>query len=330
MTSDTGAVLASYDRLKTGAMMRGAAEALRVLGHRSPAEVRQASEYATGLLCRNAERADWGSSGLPLPARIPEAAGQAVPVSHDGVVHLAEAAMELHCAGLRPASRPARWARLATFFNAAPAQSSSASSASFASASSAFSARAAARHVSVPARARLRANVDCARVDADEVTPQVIASLATALEQYQAAYGTGAYITGMARRSLATAYRRRQAGTDLMNAIALAADDTRAQEARYGLDHPVTLVARSLLALYLLAQAESTPTAQERRDLATRALGEITAVRAARNRQRGVASPDAAASHRREARALLLLGEAAKARASLDFARQLESGPIDH
>jgi DNA-directed RNA polymerase specialized sigma24 family protein len=174
-------------------------------------------------------------------------------------------------------------------------------------------------------RARLRARVDSARVDADDVTPEVISSLVGALERNQAAHGSNAYVTGLARRSLATAYRRRRAGTDLTDATALAADDTRAHGARYGPEHPVTLDARSLLAVSLLAQAESAPAERERRDLATKALSEITTVRAAQDRRRGVASPDSVASHRREARALLLLGEVSKARASMDFARRLES-----
>jgi DNA-directed RNA polymerase specialized sigma24 family protein len=287
------------EQVRTAAMMRGAAEALAVLSHRAPAEVRQASEYATGLLCRNAGQSDWAAAGLPVPVRVPETAGHAIPVSHDAAVHLAEAAMDLHCAGLHPAQRPARWARLEEFLSG---------------------------QVRPAVRARLRARADAAQVDADDVTSEVVSSLVAALEQHQAADGPDAYLTGMARRSLATAYRRRRTGTDLTNAATLAADDTRAREARYGPEHPVTLDARSLLALYLLAQAESAPAEQERRDLATRALGEITTVRAAQDRRRGVASPDSVASHRREARALLLLGEVAKARASMDFARRLESG----
>jgi hypothetical protein len=174
-------------------------------------------------------------------------------------------------------------------------------------------------------RARLRARADSARVDADDVTPEVISSLVGALERNQAAYGPDAHLTGVARRSLAAANRRRRAGTDLTSATALAAEDTQAHAARYGPEHPVTLDARSLLAQCLLAQAESAPAERERRDLATRALGEITTVRAAQDRRRGVASADSIVSHRREARALLLLGEAGKARASMDFARRLES-----
>lgn len=287
-----------HEQARTAAMMRGAAEALAVLRHRPPAEVRQASEYATGLLCRNAGQSDWAAAGLPMPVRVPETAENAIPAAQEPAVHLAEAAMDLHCAGLRPAQRPARWAKLEEFL---------------------------AGQVPATARARLRARVDGAHVDADDVTAEVVSSLVAALERNQAAYGPNAHLTGTARRSLATAYRRRRTGTDLTTATALAADDTRAQSARYGPEHPVTLDARSLLALYLLAQAESAPAERERRDLATQALGEITTVRAAQDKQRGVASPDSVASHRREARALLLLGEVGKARASMDFARRLES-----
>jgi DNA-directed RNA polymerase specialized sigma24 family protein len=287
-----------HGQVRTAAMMRGAAEALAVLRRRPAGEVRQASEYATGLLCRNAGQSDWAAAGLPVPVRVPETAENAIPAAHDSAVHLAEAAMDLHCAGLRPAQRPARWARLEEFVDG---------------------------QVPATVRARLRARVDSARADADDVTPELISSLVAALERTQAAYGPNAYLTGMARRSLATAYRRRRAGTDLANATALADDDTRAHAARYGPEHPVTLDARSLLAGYLLAQAESAPAERERRDLATRALGEITTVRATQDRRRGVASPDSVASHRREARALLLLGEVGKARASMDFARRLES-----
>jgi len=287
-----------HEQVRTAAMMRGAAEALAVLRHRPPAEVRQASEYATGLLCRNAGQSDWAAAGLPMPVRVPETAENAIPAAQEPAVHLAEAALDLHCAGLRPAQRPARWAKLEEFL---------------------------AGQVPATVRARLRARVDAAHVDADDVTPEVISSMVAALERNQAAYGPNAYLTCTARRSLATAYRRRRTGTDLASATALAADDTRAQAARHGPEHPVTLDARSLLALYLLAQAESAPAERERRDLATRALSEITTVRAAQDKQRGVASPDSVASHRREARALLLLGEVGKARASMDFARRLES-----
>jgi hypothetical protein len=288
-----------HEQVRTAAMMRGAAEALSVLRHRPPAEVRQASEYATGLLCRNAGHCDWAAAGLPMPVRVPVTAGSAIHAVHDSAVHLAEAAMELHCTGLRPAQRPARWARLEEFFTS---------------------------QVPATVRARLRTRVDSALVDADEVTPEVVSRLAAALERHRAAYGPDAYLTGVARRSLATAYRRRRTGTDLASATALASDDTRVQVARHGAEHPVALDARSRLALYLLAEAESAPAERERRDLATRALGEITTVRAAQDRQRGVASPDSVASHRREARALLLLGEVGKARASMDYARRLESG----
>jgi hypothetical protein len=287
-----------HEQVRTAAMMRGAAEALAVLRRRPPGEVRQASEYATGLLSRNAGYSDWGAAGLPVPVRAPDPAENAIPAAHESAVRLAEAAMDLHCAGLRPAQRAARWARLEEFL---------------------------AGQVPATVSARLRAHADCARVDADEVTSEVISSLVAALEQNQAAHGANAYLTGMARRALATAYRRRRTGSDLANATALAIDDTRAQAARFGLEHPVTLDARSRLAQYLLAQAESAPAERERRDLAIRALSEITTVRAAQDRQRGVTSPDSVASHRREARALLLLGEVGKARASMDFARRLES-----
>jgi hypothetical protein len=234
-----------------------------------------------------------------MPVRIPEPASHAIHASHDAAVHLAEAAMDLHCAGLRPAQRPACWARLEGLLAA-----------------------------QVPARAsaRLRARVDVARVEADDIAPEVVSSLVRALERHQAASGQNAYATSAARRSLATAYRRRRTAADLTKATALALDDLRARTARYGPEHPVALDARSLLATYLLAQAESAGDEASRRELATRALSHITAVRAAQDRQRGIASPGSVASHRREARALLLLGETGKARASMDFARQLEAG----
>ena len=290
--------LRRQEQVRTAAMMRGAAEALRVLRRRPLAEVRQASEYATGLLCRNAGHCDWAAAGLPMPVRVPEPASCAVPASHEAASHLAEAAMDLHCAGLRPAQRPACWVKLEGLLaSQAPAR----------------------------AGARLRARVDSARADADDIAPEVVSSLVRALERHQAASGPNAYATSVARRSLATAYRRRRTGSDLTKATALVLDEVRAMTARHGPEHPVTLDTRSLLATYLLAQAESATTEASRRELATRALSHITAVRAAQDRQRGIASPGSVASHRREARALLLLGETGKARASMDFARQLEA-----
>jgi hypothetical protein len=298
-----GDFLRRQEQARTAALMRGAAEALAVLRRRPPAQVRQASEYATGLLCRNAAQSDWAAAGLPMPVRVPEPAYGAVPASHDAASHLAEAAMDLHCAGLRPAQRPACWAKLERLLaSQAPAG----------------------------AGARLRARVDAARADADDITPDVVSSLVRTLERHQAAFGPDAYATSAARRSLATAYRRRRTGPDLTRAAALVQDEVRAMAVRHGPEHPVTLDTRSLLASYLLAQAESATTEAARRELATRALNQITAVRAAQDRQRGVASSGSVASHRREARALLLLGETGKARASMEFARQLEAGrPAD-
>ena len=288
-----------HEQVRTAAMMRGAAEALAVLRHRPAGEVRQASEYATGLLCRNAGACRLGRRG-PAHAR---------PGPGD-----------------RPRTRfPPRTIRPCTWPR--PRWTCTAPGCAR------RSGRPAGRswRNSWPARSRRQCARGCGPASTPrESTPTTSprrssSSLVAALERSQAAYGPNAYLTGQARRSLATAYRRRRTGTDLTNATALAADDTRAQAARYGPEHPVTLDARSLLAVYLLAQAESAPAERERRDLATRALSEITTVRAAQDRQRGVASPDSVASHRREARALLLLGEVGKARASMDFARRLES-----
>jgi tetratricopeptide (TPR) repeat protein len=215
------------------------------------------------------------------------------------VLLLARCALRLHCAELPAADRPAHWGRLADFF---------------------------ARHL--PAAAdeliRLRQTVINARLDADDASPEVISALSEAIDYCRGVHGEDAYLTGIARANLSTAYRQRGTGTDLAESTALAEREKASRTARYGPDHPVTLVARSLLALSLLVQAEAAGDPDERHLLASRALAENTEVRVARDRIYGVPSAPAAVTRRYEARALLLLGDPDKARACLEYTAALE------
>jgi hypothetical protein len=103
-------------RAETAARLRGAAEALDLLGTRPLATRERASRYGAGLLLRHAAPADWGRSGLPLPPRPPGCAAVSVPLSDGSVLRLAMASMRLYCAGLPDDDQPWRWAQLAQFF----------------------------------------------------------------------------------------------------------------------------------------------------------------------------------------------------------------------
>jgi hypothetical protein len=105
------------EQAAVAARLRGAAEALSVLGDRSPAERHRASRFAMGLLSAHVRPADWTSAGLPPPPELPpRATGRLLPVGHEAVLRLAGAAMRLYCAELRAADRPGHWARLEKFF----------------------------------------------------------------------------------------------------------------------------------------------------------------------------------------------------------------------
>jgi tetratricopeptide (TPR) repeat protein len=303
----------ALERTAAAARLRGATEALSVLQGRSPADQRRAARFATALLGDRAAPASWADAGLPLSAEaapaVPAApapagpaaspVGPGVPLDHPAVLLLARCAMRLHCAEVRAADRPAYWAKLAAFF---------------------------ARHLPADSEEliRLRQAVVNVRLDADDTSPEVIAALSAAIDYCRRTYGEDAYLTGLAQASLSTAYRQRGTGTDLADATALAGQLQAARTARYGPAHPVTLVARSLLALSLLTQAEATADPGLRRLLAQRALTENTQVLAARDRVYGVLSAPAAVTRRYQARARLLLGEPDKARACLEYTVVLE------
>jgi hypothetical protein len=102
-------------------------------------------------------------------------------------------------------------------------------------------------------------------------------------------------------------------------------EEVKIRTARYGPDHPVTLVARSMLTLSLLLQGEASDDEIERRALGQRALAEITKVRVARDRLFGVTSPNATNSRRYEARALMLLGQLERGRSCLESTLTFEN-----
>ncbi|HET9080763.1 MAG TPA: hypothetical protein VFO01_09640 [Trebonia sp.] len=120
MTPD--AVPAADEQARAAARLRGATEALHVLGHRSPVDQQRACLFAVNLLRMEAASADWPAAGLPGPApadpaaRAGQPAGPGLPVDHRAVVLLARVAMDLHVAGLRASERPGLWQRLAEFF----------------------------------------------------------------------------------------------------------------------------------------------------------------------------------------------------------------------
>ena len=299
MTS--AAAIAADELVSAAARLRGATEALNVLGCRSTADQQRASVFAVGMLS-SAVPADWSVAGLPqpLPASHPgQAAGVGFPVGHRAVLLLARAAMVLHTAGLRVCERPAHWERLARIFAA---------------------------HLpgSDPDLFRLRERALIARVTAGDTSTAVFAGLAGAVDFHRAVHGEDAYLTSIATTNLALAFRQRREEGDLATSAALAEEAVRARAASYGAEHPLTLVARSLLAVSLLLQAEAS-TEPARRRLASRVLGEITQVRAARMRLYGSTAPNTTVSRRYEALALLLLGEPERARQTLELTLAFET-----
>jgi hypothetical protein len=110
---------AAGEQARAAARLRGATQALQVLGRRSPQEQQRASLFAVNLLRTEAAVTDWTEAGLPgLPpaAAADQPARLRLPVDHRAVVLLARAAMDLHAAGLRISERPGLWERLAAFF----------------------------------------------------------------------------------------------------------------------------------------------------------------------------------------------------------------------
>jgi hypothetical protein len=215
------------------------------------------------------------------------------------VLLLARTAMVLHTAGLRICERPWHWDRLARFFDARlPA--------------------------SDPYLFRLRERALMARVSAGDTSPGVVAALMSAVEFHRAVHGEDAYLTSIATTNLALAFRQRGGDGDLAASTALAEKAARVRSAGYGPEHPLTLVARSLVSVCLLLQAERSQE-EERHRLAGRVLAEVTAIRAARMRLYGSTAPDTTRSRRHEALALLLLGEPERAAQTLELTLALET-----
>jgi tetratricopeptide (TPR) repeat protein len=308
------AAFAADERARAAAArLRGATEALNVLGRRSPADQQRASLFAVGLLNTAIPDADLTQTGLPRPlpavqsgqsvqsvqsVQSGQAGGSRLTASHPAVLLLARAAMVLHTAGLRICERPWHWDRLARFFDARlPAAD--------------------------PHLFRLHEQALMSRVNAGDTSPGVVAALLSAVEFHHAAHGEDAYLTSIATTNLALAFRQRRGDGDLATSTALAEKAARGRAARYGPEHPLTLVARSLVTLCLLLQAEGSQEA-ERHRLARRVLAEVAAIRAALMRLYGSTAPDVTRSRRHEAIALLLLGEPERAGQTLELTLALE------
>jgi hypothetical protein len=277
------------------AWLRGVTEALSVLTDRTPAERQRAAVFAVTVLAGRVPQADWRTAGLPpVAASQPQDRGQ-IPIGHEAVLRLAQAAMQLYAQNLPHAQRPQSWARLAAFLS---------------------------KHVPAadPRLGRLHEMALNAQVLAGDVSDEVIKDLTRALERHGAEDGQDAYMTGIARTNLAVAFRVRAAGIDLAEATTLAAEEAVRRTARYGATHPVTLVARSEYVRSLLAQADAAADRQLRHSLAGQALEEASQVRMARDRLYGFGAPNAIRSRRHEGHALLLLDELDKARGHLQCA----------
>lgn len=299
---------ATHEQATAAARLRGATEALSVLGRRSPADQQRASLFAVGLLTDTVAGADLAETGLPRPhpaappgeaGRQPPRAGARLPADHRAVLLLARAAMVLHTAGLRICERPWHWDRLARFFDARlPA--------------------------SDPYLFQLHERALMSRVNAGDTSPEVVAALRGAVGFHRAAHGEDAYLTSIATTNLALAFRQRRVDGDVAAATALAERAARDSTASYGSEHPLTLAARSVAARCLLLKAEGSDEA-ERHRLAGRVLAEVTAIRAARMRLYGSTAPATTRSRRHEAIALLLLGEQRRAKQALELTLALEA-----
>jgi tetratricopeptide (TPR) repeat protein len=267
--------------------VRGATEALSVLHSRPRGQQPPIRDHALALLAAHVNAGAWNAAGLP-------ALGQqatVVPASDEAVIRLARLVISMHCKDMPVAERPAIWSRLESFF---------------------------ARRLpsSAPQLVRLREVACRQRLDAGR-TPPDIDLLKEILEFHRQVHGEDSYLAGLTRGNLSAAYR---AAGDFARAAALLHDEARARASRYGDDHPVTLVTRSMLAQVLLLEAEAAGEAADRLTLAQRALNLISDVRAARDRIYGPTAPNATRSRRYEAHALLLLGELDRARACLEHA----------
>ena len=305
MTVAGDAVPAADEQVRAAARLRGATQALNVLGRRSPVDQQRASMFALNLLRTAAVPADWTEAGFPEPpaaAPAPDADqphGPRLPAGHRAVVLLAQAAMDLYAAGRRVSERPLLWERMARFFAGLLPEED-------------------------PELAGLRERVLTARTNAGDISPGLFAELVDALEYHRAVHGQDAYLTSIAQVNLAVAFRLRRGDNDLAASTALAGEAARIRAAAYGPEHPVTLVARSMVNHSMLLQAESSPD-DERPRIASQVLPEATAVRAARDRLYGITAPNATSSRRYEARALLLLGEPGQARQALELALACET-----
>jgi tetratricopeptide (TPR) repeat protein len=271
--------------------VRGATEALSVLQSRPRARRPPIGGYTRELLAGHLDTGAWNSAGLPTLPPQPDP----MSISTETVIRLARLTVSEHCTNLRLAERPAVWSRLEAFF----AQRTSACTPEFL------------RLREVACRQRQEAGCD----------PPDIGSLTEILEFHRKIHGDDSYLAGLTRGNLSDAYR-------ISGAFELAARliDTEAEVRanRYGPDHPVTLVTRSMLARILLLQAEAADDAADRLTLARRALSLINDVRTARDRLFGITAPNATISRRYEGHALLLLGELERARACLEHTLAFE------
>jgi tetratricopeptide (TPR) repeat protein len=270
--------------------VRGVTEALDVLEARPRATRPPLEGFTRALLARHVDGGAWNAAGLPpLPRPTGQPVGDPVPLHAMAVVRLAQLTVSMHCTGLSLADRPAVWARLESFFARRLPESD-------------------------PVLIRLRIVVCHQRLEAGCQPPNV-AGLRRLLDLQRQVHGVNAYLTGLTRAHLATAYR--QAG-DYTRAASLLEQETRVRTDLYGPEHPVTLVTRSMLTRVLLTQADITKDAQARSELARHALAVITGVRITRDQLFGATSANATRSRRYEAHALLLLGDLDRARAGLE------------
>jgi tetratricopeptide (TPR) repeat protein len=272
--------------------LRGETEALSVLRNRPRRERPDLRPPVMTLLAHYVDHEKWESAGLPafppgLSTRTPSRSA-----SQEAVIRLARLAVHMHCAELKLADHATVWTNLEAYFaQVLPA--------------------------SDPALVRLREIACNEQVNTGQVPPGIIEDLTAILDFHREHTGDDSYLTGLSRANVSVAYLR---SGDLARSTTLISAEAQARADRYGPDHPVTLVARSLLARSLLLQAEATQDQAERLRLARHALSLITGVRASRDRMYGIAAPNATRSRRYEAHALLLLGELDRARSCLEHA----------
>jgi hypothetical protein len=285
--------------------LRGAAEALSVLSARGATDRQRAVAYSMNLLSAMAGPVDWLSVGLPQATEAPPELKPRLRITDPAVLRLAREAMSLYCSMLSKTEQARASTRLAAFF---------------------------AEHVPPEDEqlARMRQSSLIARADAGDVTADVIDGMRETLNRRVAIYGDEAYITGVARTSLAAAYRNRGTEADYAEAVRLCTQEALTSTARYGATHPVTLVAYSILTSALLAQAEATTDKEDRVGLAQRALSVIKDVRIARDELYGINSPNVIISRRYQGHALLLADELTRARSCLQYCVAFENARNDN